>query len=60
MEQDVKKLTSQITDAGCQDIAEIVKVKDTSEELELPENTNSDPSVRWKRLRKRRRPSTTK
>ena len=59
MEQDIKKLTSQITDAGCQDIADIVKVKDTIEELELPENTNSDPSVRWKRLRKRRRPSTT-
>ena len=34
-----KKLT-QVTDAGCQDIAEIVKVKDTIE-ADLPKNTKS-------------------
>ena len=36
-----KKLTSQVTDAGCQDIAEIVKVKDTIVESDLPKNTKS-------------------
>ena len=41
--QDVKKLMGdcEITDAGCQDIADIVKVKDTIEELDLPKNTKS-------------------
>ena len=49
MEQDIKKLVlgdCEVTDAGCQVIANIVKVNDTIEELDLPENTNSDPSVR--------------
>ena len=41
MDQYTKKLTSQVTDAGCQDIAEIVKVKDTIEDLDLPKNTKS-------------------
>ena len=61
MEQDIKKLVlgdCEVTDAGCQVIADIVKVNDTIEELDLPENTNSDVSP-LKRLRKRRRPSTT-
>ena len=35
----------EVADAGCQVIADIVKVNDTIEELDLPENTNSDPSV---------------
>ena len=35
----------EVTD-GCQVIADIVKVNDTIEELDLLENTNSDPSVR--------------
>ena len=34
-------MTSQVTDAGCQDIAEIVKVKDTIVESDLPKNTKS-------------------
>ena len=38
MDQFAKKLTSQVTDAGCQDIAE---VKDTIEESDLPKNTKS-------------------
>ena len=49
MEQDVKKLVladCEVTDAVCQVCADIVKVNDTIEELDLPENTNSDPSVR--------------
>ena len=49
MEQDIKKLVlgdCEVTDAGCQVIADIVKVNDTIEELDLPKNTNSDPSVR--------------
>ena len=41
MDQKSKKLTSQVTDAGCQVIAEIVKVKDTIEESDLPKNTKS-------------------
>ena len=44
MEQDIKKLIlgdCEITDAGCQVIADIVKVKDTIEELDLPKNTKS-------------------
>ena len=41
MDPKTKKLTSQVTDAGCQDIAEIVKVKDTIEESDLPKNTKS-------------------
>ena len=42
--QDIKKLIlrdCEVTDAGCQDIAEVVKVKDTNEELDLPKNTKS-------------------
>ena len=49
MEKDIKKLVlgdCEVTDAGCQVIADIVKVNDTIEELDVPENTNSDPSVR--------------
>ena len=30
-----------VTDAGCQLIADVVKVKDTIEELDLPKNTES-------------------
>ena len=41
MDQKTKKLTSQVTDAGCQDIAETVNVKDTIEESALPKNTKS-------------------
>ena len=41
MDQKTKKLTSQVTDAGCQDIVEIMKVKDTTEESDLPKNTKS-------------------
>ena len=40
MDQYAKKLTWQVT-AGCQDIAEIAKVKDTIEESDLPKNTKS-------------------
>ena len=40
-DQYTKKLTSHVIDAGCQDIADIVKVKDTIEELDLPKNTKS-------------------
>ena len=46
---DIKNLVlddCQVTDAGCQLIADIVKVNDTIEELDQPENTKSDPSVR--------------
>ena len=49
MEQDIKKLVlgdCEVMDSGCQVIADIVKVNDTIEESDLPENTNSDPSVR--------------
>ena len=49
MEQDIKKLVlgdCEVTDAGCQVIADMVKVNYTIEELDLPENPNSDPSVR--------------
>ena len=38
MDQYSKKLTSQVTDAGCQVIVDIVKVKDTIEESDLPKN----------------------
>ena len=44
MEQDIKKLIlgdCEITDAGCQVIADIVMVNDTIEELDLPKNTKS-------------------
>ena len=44
MERDIKKLIvgdCEITDAGCQVIADIVKVHDTIEELDLPKNTKS-------------------
>ena len=44
MEQEIKKLIlaeCEITDAGCQVIADIVKVKDTIKELDLPKNTRS-------------------
>ena len=61
MEHDIKKLVlgdCEVTDAGCQVMADIVKVNDTIGELDLPENTNSDVSP-LKRLRKRRQPSTT-
>ena len=40
----IKKLIlgdCEVTDAGCQVIADIVKVKDTIEELALPTNTKS-------------------
>ena len=42
--QDIKKLLlsdCEVTDAGCQVIADIVKVNDTIEELDLPKNTKS-------------------
>ena len=38
MDQYIKKLTSQITDAGCHVIADIVKVNETIVELDLPKN----------------------
>ena len=44
MELDIKKLIlgdCEITEAVCQVIADIVKVKDTIEELDLPKNTKS-------------------
>ena len=44
MKQDIKNLTfgdCETTDAGCQVIADIVKVKDTTEELDLPKDTKS-------------------
>ena len=44
MEQDIKKLVlgdCEVTEAGCQVIADTVKVKDTIEELDLPKNTKS-------------------
>ena len=44
MEQGIKKLIlgdCEVTDAGCQVIANIVKVNDTIEELDLPKNTKS-------------------
>ena len=41
MDQFSKKLTSLVTHAGCQVIADIVKVKDTIEDLDLPKNTRS-------------------
>ena len=41
IDQYTKKLTSQVTDAYCQDIAEIAKVKDTIEESDLLKNTKS-------------------
>ena len=44
MEQGIKKLIfgdCEVTDAGCQVIADIVKVNDTIEELDLPKNTKS-------------------
>ena len=43
-EQGIKKLVlrdCEVTDAGCQVIADIVKVRDTIEELDLPKNTKS-------------------
>ena len=44
MEQEIKKLIladCEITDAGCQVIADIVRVKDTIKEFDLPKNTKS-------------------
>ena len=44
MEQDIQKLVwgdCEVTDAGCQVIADIVKVNDPIEELYLPKNTKS-------------------
>ena len=44
VEQVIKKLVlgdCEVTDAGCQVIADIVKVNDTIEELDLPKNTKS-------------------
>ena len=48
MEQDIKKLVLGDCEVvvGCQVTADIVKVSDTIKELDLPENTNSDPSAR--------------
>ena len=39
MDQYSKKLTAQVTDAACQDIAEISEVKDAIEDSDLPKNT---------------------
>ena len=36
----------EVTDAGCQVIADIVKVNDATEKLDLHKNTKFDPSVR--------------
>ena len=55
MEQDIKKLVlgdCEVT-VGCQVTVDIVKVSDTIKELDLPENTNSDPVSPLKRTRKR-------
>ena len=44
MEQGIKKLVlrdCEVTDAGCHVIADIVKMRDTIEELDLPKNTKS-------------------
>ena len=41
MDQHTKKLTSQVGDVGSQDIADIVKLKDTIKELDLLKNTKS-------------------
>ena len=44
MEQDIKKLVlgdCEVTDSDCQVIADLVKVNDTIEELDLPKNTKS-------------------
>ena len=44
MEQGIEKLIlgdCEITDGGCHVIADIVKVKDNIEELDLPKNTKS-------------------
>ena len=44
MEQGIKKLVlgdCEVTDAGCQIIADMVKVNDTIEELDVPKNTKS-------------------
>ena len=44
MERDTKKLVlgdCEVTNAGCQVIADTVKVNDTIEELDLPKNTKS-------------------
>ena len=44
MEQDIKKLIlgdCEVTDAGCQIIADIVNVNATVKELDLPKNTKS-------------------
>ena len=49
MEKDIKKLVlgdCEVTDAGCRVVADVVKVNDTIEELDLPDNTNSALSVR--------------
>ena len=69
MEQDIKKLVlgdCEVTDDGCQVvIADIVKVNDTIEELDLPKNTKSSRKHKItldgsaEEAEKRRRPSTT-
>ena len=41
LDQYTKKLTSQVADASCQDIADIVNVKDTIEESDFPKKTKS-------------------
>ena len=44
MEQGIKKFIlsdCEVTDAGCRDIADIVKVNDTMGALDLPKNTKS-------------------
>ena len=63
LDQYIKKLIlgdCEVTDDCSQDLADIVKVKDTIEELELPlqRSTRSLLASPLKRLRKRRRPST--
>ena len=47
MEQDIKKLIlgdCEVTDTGCHIIADIVKVNDTTVELDLLKNTKSGSS----------------
>ena len=65
MEQGIKKLVlgdCEVIDAGCQVIADIAKVNDPLEELDLPKNTKSCMKFKititrpLKRLRKRRGP----
>ena len=49
MEQYIKKLIlgdCEVTDAGCQVIADIVKMSDTIEDSDLPKNTKSSKKYR--------------